>query len=94
MTEKYPVPRRPQLRHSNEMLTAKVTKLEKQVKELALQVSQLRNMHMQPRTHDEAVHSKWKTWADFGTIPRRNGGIQCDMWTGPCSCGAWHTEGK
>ncbi len=18
----------------------------------------------------------------------------CDMWTGPCSCGAWHTEGK
>jgi hypothetical protein len=18
----------------------------------------------------------------------------CDMWTGPCCCGAWHTEGR
>lgn len=22
-----------------------------------------------------------------------NGGTLCDMWTGPCSCGAWHREG-
>lgn len=25
---------------------------------------------------------------------RQNGGVVCDMWTGPCSCGAWHTEGQ
>lgn len=22
-----------------------------------------------------------------------NGGIECDAWTGPCSCGAWHDYG-
>lgn len=22
--------------------------------------------------------------------PRHNGGVLCDMWKGPCACGAWH----
>lgn len=27
--------------------------------------------------------------------PRYNACTEpCDMWTGPCACGAWHTEGK
>lgn len=20
--------------------------------------------------------------------------VVCDMWSGPCACGAWHTEGR
>jgi len=28
-------------------------------------------------------------------VPRRmNGGTVCDMWTGPCACGATHHEGQ
>jgi hypothetical protein len=25
-------------------------------------------------------------FVDLGT----NGGTKCDVWTGPCACGAWH----
>lgn len=37
--------------------------------------------------------------AEFETMdprspPKFNGGVQCDMVTGPCACGAWHTDGK
>jgi hypothetical protein len=27
-------------------------------------------------------------------VIQTNGGITCDMWTGPCACGAWHKDGK
>lgn len=25
---------------------------------------------------------------------RSNGGIKCDVFDGPCACGAWHTGGR
>ena len=36
----------------------------------------------------------WVSWPP--DQPQRFNGcnIPCDAWTGPCCCGAWHTEGK
>lgn len=44
-----------------------------------------------------AIPSKEET-ARFKPLPpdvvKTNGGQRCDMWDGPCSCGAWHKGGK
>lgn len=37
----------------------------------------------------------WIPWHESGQPTRRLLGstVPCDMWTGPCSCSAWHKEG-
>lgn len=44
----------------------------------------------------ELSKNNWVPWHESGQPTRRVLGstVPCDMWTGPCSCGDWHTEGK
>jgi hypothetical protein len=36
------------------------------------------------------LYSVWPTWAPKQGV----GEIRCDMWTGPCSCGDFHRDGR
>lgn len=41
------------------------------------------------------VNGNWVSWP--ADVPRRRlmgSNFPCDMWTGPCSCGAVHEEGR
>jgi hypothetical protein len=36
----------------------------------------------------------FKPWPEDQPKQRNTGTEDCDMWSGPCVCGAWHKEGK
>lgn len=38
--------------------------------------------------------SPFIAWPDVQPRQYNGSGTPCDMWTGPCQCGAWHNEGK
>lgn len=33
-------------------------------------------------------------WPDFAPKQHNACTDPCDMWTGPCACGAWHRDGR
>lgn len=46
---------------------------------------------MTPNYVNEGTLVSWPAWA-----PKQYNACTdpCDMWSGPCACGAWHREGR
>jgi hypothetical protein len=74
-------------------LQRRVRELESRVTRLVAQVDELRQGAAKPRTFSEAAEAKLVPWPD-DQPPKYNACKDpCDMWTGPCCCGAWHKAG-
>lgn len=38
--------------------------------------------------------SGFQDWPENQPLQYNGSGTPCDMWTGPCACGAWHRDGR
>jgi hypothetical protein len=68
--------------------------LQRRVKELETIVENLTTTIRRPRTLSEVSGRAFIAWPKAKPLKYNGSGEPCDMWTGPCCCGAWHEEGK
>jgi hypothetical protein len=67
--------------------------LNSRVKELEIVVERLIAAAKRPRTAREAADMTFVPWPTDKHVRYNGAGQPCDMWTGPCACGAFHVEG-